>query len=351
MSPDPENTVFVRRQGRIGRLTLNRPKALNAVDQDMLRVIRGALDEWRDDPGVHAVIIESAGGRAFCAGGDIRWLRDRVLAGSHAEVDAFFADEYALNLVIARYSKPYVALIDGACMGGGVGLSVHGSVRVVGEAALLAMPETSIGFFPDVGASFILPRLRPGFGMFLALTGMRVNAADAAFLGLATHYVEPGRFGGLADEIAEHGIAALMQAAVPPPHSQLAELAEAVRCFQAGSVAEIMAGLTALKSDWARSTLATLRTMSPSAVLWSFELMRRGASQTLEQCLATELALSRCVSRHPDFQEGVRAMVVDKDRNPRWSPACLEDVDGGAIAAMFPGTNCAVNAGSVTPSG
>lgn len=335
MSSNSETTVFVRRQGRIGRLTLNRPNALNAVDHDMLRTIRSALDKWRDDPTVHAIVIEGAGGRAFCAGGDIRWLRESVLAGNHAQVEAFFADEYALNLAIARYPKPYVALIDGVCMGGGVGLSVHGSIRVVSEAALLAMPETSIGFFPDVGASFILPRLRPGFGMFLALTGARVNAADAAFLGLATHYVERSRFDGLADEIAENGIAALMQAAVLPPRSELAELADAVRCFEAGSVAEILAGLTALGSDWARNTVGLLRAMSPSAVLWSFELMRRGASQTLEQCLATELVLSRHVSRHPDLQEGVRAMVVDKDRNPRWSPARLEDVDARAIAALF----------------
>ena len=335
MSSVDEMTVIARKQGRIGRLTLNRPKALNAVDRDMLQTIHRSLDAWAGDPAVHAVVIEGAGGRAFCAGGDIRWLREMTLAGHHAETEAFFAEEYALNLAIARYPKPFVALIAGICMGGGVGLSVHGSFRVVSGAATLAMPETSIGFFPDVGASYILPRLRSGFGMFMALTGARANAADAMFLGLATHYVERERFDTLADEIAENGLAALGLAAVPPPPSALVSLIDAVRCFEARSVAAIMESLAALDGDWARDTLAVLRTMSPSAVLWSFELMRRGGSQTLEQCLATELALSRPISRHPDLQEGVRAMVVDKDRTPHWSPARIEDVDDSVIARLF----------------
>ncbi len=337
MSSAPEATVLASTQERIGRLTLNRPQALNAVDRSMLRTIHQALDAWSHDPAVHAVVIEGAGGRAFCAGGDIRWLREMTLSGHHADTEAFFAEEYALNLAIARYPKPFVALIDGVCMGGGIGLSVHGGVRVVSDAATLAMPETSIGFFPDVGASYILPRLRAGFGMFLALTGARANAADAMFLGLATHYVEPERFGTLADEIAEHGLAAVGLAAVPSPPSAMASLVDAVHCFEAGSVAAIIEGLAALDSDWARGTLGVLRTMSPSAVLWSFELMRRGGRQTLEQCLATELALSGPISRHPDLQEGVRAMVVDKDRTPHWSPARIEDVDSGMIAGLFSG--------------
>ncbi len=335
MPSNTEATVIVRRQGRIGRLTLNRPKFLNAIDREMIRTVRRALDGWRDDPAVHAVVIEGAGGRAFCAGGDIRWLREMVLAGNYVETDAFFAEEYALNLAIAQYPKPYVALIDGVCMGGGIGLSVHGTIRVVSETALLAMPETSIGFFPDVGASFILPRLRPDFGMFLGLTGTRVNAADAMFLGLATHYVGRDGFNILADTIAEDGLAALALAAIPAPPSTLIEQVDAVRCFDIHSVAEIMSGLEALDNNWAQSTLTTLRAMSPSAVLWSFELIRRGANQTLEQCLRTELTLSRHVSRHPDLQEGVRAMVVDKDHKPLWTPTRFEDVDIAKLAELF----------------
>jgi len=335
MSSNTEPTVIVRCQGRIGRLTLNRPKFLNAVDREMIQTIRRALDSWRDDPAVHAVVIEGAGGRAFCAGGDIRWLREMILAGNYAETDAFFAEEYALNLAIARYPKPYVALIDGVCMGGGIGLSVHGSIRVVSETALLAMPETSIGFFPDVGASFILPRLRPGFGMFLGLTGTRIGAADAIFLGLATHYAGRDNFNTLADTIAEDGLAALALAAIPAPSSMFIERVDVVRCFDAHSVARIISGLEALDDDWTRSTLTILRAMSPSALLWSFELIRRGATQTLEQCLRAELTLSGYVSRHPDLQEGVRAMVVDKDRKLHWTPTRLEDVDIVKLAELF----------------
>ncbi len=335
MTSNPESTIIARRQGRIGRLTLNRPKALNSIDRDMIGKIRYALDQWRDDPAIHAVVIEGAGERAFCAGGDIRSLWHMARAGNYDEVDAFFADEYALNLMIARYPKPYVALINGICMGGGLGLSVHGSIRVVSDAALLAMPETSIGFFPDVGASFILPRLRSSFGMFLALTGARVNGSDAAYLGLATHYVGRERFAALADEIAENGLAVLAHAITPSPSAAIAGLTDAVQCFDAGNVAEIMVGLAAIDSNWARNTQATLREMSPSAVLWSFELMRRGEGQILEQCLATELALSKHISRYPDFVEGVRAMVVDKDRKPHWSPARFEEVDIDAIARLF----------------
>jgi len=335
LSLDTEPTVITRRQGRIGRITLNRPKMLNAIDRDMIRAIHGALDVWLDDPAVHAVVIEGAGGRAFCAGGDIRWVRDMVLTGRYDDVEAFFSEEYALNLAVARYPKPYVALLDGVCMGGGIGLAVHGSVRVVSDAASLAMPETAIGFFPDVGASFILPRLRPGFGMFLGLTGARVDGAAAAYTGMATHYVPRERIGILADEIAKSGMAVLVEAAVPPPPSSMAELSQAVHCFDAGSVAEIMSNLAALDSNWARETQAALQLMSPSSVLWSFELLHIGASQQLEQCLDTELTLTRHATRHRDFCEGVRAMVVDKDRSPHWSPSKFEDVNVAEIKGLF----------------
>jgi len=301
----------------------------------MVGAIRQALNAWQDDPAIHAVVIEGAGGRAFCAGGDIRQVRDASLAGRHTEIEAFFVDEYAVNLQIARYPKPYIALIDGVCMGGGIGLSVHGSTRVVTDAAMLAMPETGIGLFPDVGASYLLPRLRPGFGMYLALTGARIHGPDAAYLGLATHYVSRERIAVLADEIAEDGIAALAGAALPLPPSPLAALAQDVRCFDAPDVPAILRALEAMDTGWSRDTLATLRAMSPSSVLWSFELVRRGAGRTLPECLAAELALTRHATRHPDFIEGVRAMVVDKDRTPRWSPARIEDVDQASTSALF----------------
>jgi enoyl-CoA hydratase len=334
LSTSSENpTVIVRRQGRIGRITLNRPKALNAIDLPMIQSIAAALDDWREDPLVHAVVIEGEGGRAFCAGGDIRQVRADSMAGDHAAIERFFTAEYALNLAIARYPKPYVALIDGFCMGGGIGLSVHGPVRVASEAAVFAMPETAIALFPDVGATFALPRLRGDWGIYLALTGARVGGADAVWLGLATHYMPRAHLAGLADAIAQDGLAALADATLPAPPAELA--GREIGAFGLDSVAAIIARLESDGSDFARDTLATLRQVSPSAVLWTFEIVRAGAARTLEQCLAAELALTRHATRHPDFLEGVRAMVVDKDRAPRWSPARIEDVDPRAISALF----------------
>ena len=258
-----------------------------------------------------------------------------ALAGQHAEIEAFFADEYALNSAIARCPKPYVALVDGVCMGGGMGLSIHGSARVVTEVAVLAMPETGIGFFPDVGASYFLPRLSGNHGMFLALTGARVEGADAARLGLATHYVARDRIAVLAEEMARDGLSALDHAALPLPTVSRLEHDEVIACFGADTVAGILDRLAGLESAPAQDALSTLRSRSPTAVLWAFELLRLGAGRTLDQCLKTELALTRHVVRHPDFAEGVRAMVVDKDRNPRWSPARVEDVPLDVIKALF----------------
>jgi len=329
------STVIARRQGRIGRITLNRPKALNALDPGMIQAVRQALDRWRDDPAVHAVVIEGAGGRAFCAGGDIRLVRDMVRDGDHAGIEAFFAAEYAMVLAIARYPKPYVSLIDGVCMGGGMGLSMHGTARVATEAALFAMPETGIGLFPDVGATYALPRLRPGCGMYMGLTGARLGGADALWAGVATHYTSRETLAGLADEMAEDGIAALGSATVQTSDAVLPYAAAHLRAFEGDSVDAVVAELADDGSDWAEEALLALRAACPSSVMWSFEAIRRGAGRTLEECLQAELALTRHATRHPDFLEGVRAMVVDKDRAPRWSPATLAAVDQAAIAALF----------------
>ena len=336
MQADPSDHVVARRQGRVGRILLNRPRALNALDPAMVRAVTTALDAWRDEPEVHAVVVEGAGGRAFCAGGDVRAVREAILAGRHAEVEQFFRAEYSLNQAIASYPKPYIALIDGICMGGGVGVSVHGSARVVTEAATLAMPETGIGLFPDIGATYLLPRLRGAFGMWMALTGAQVGGADAAYLGLATHFTSRERLAARGDELAEHGAAARAAAAIPPPLSSLSARADAIaRCFGADSVSGILALLEQEGTDWSRETAATLRQRSPSALLWTFRIVRDGARRTLPQCLAAEFALVRHAARHPDFAEGVRAAVIDKDRAPRWSPPRLEDVRPDHIQAAF----------------
>ncbi|MDA8250273.1 MAG: enoyl-CoA hydratase/isomerase family protein, partial [Rhodospirillales bacterium] len=192
-----DDAVIATRVGRIGRLLLNRPKALNALDLPMIRALCAALAGWRDDPAVHAVVIDSASDRAFCAGGDIRAVRAHALAGEADEVERFFAEEYALNAMIAAFPKPYIALIDGICMGGGIGVSVHGQVRVATEHAVFAMPETAIGFFPDIGATYVLPRLPGALGLYLGLTGERMAGADAVHAGLATHFVPRERLPAL----------------------------------------------------------------------------------------------------------------------------------------------------------
>jgi enoyl-CoA hydratase len=226
-------------------------------------------------------------------------------------------------------------LIDGICMGGGIGLSVHGRYRVATEAALFAMPETGIALFPDVGASYVLPRLPGALGMYLGLTGARLKGADAVHAGFATHFVPQARLGALAEALAADGVAALAQFAAPLPAFSLADARPAIdRAFNAGSVEAILAQLED-EGEWGKATLAVLRAASPSSVLWSFGIIRRGAAHELADCLAAELKLTAGVTAHPDFAEGVRAMIIDKDRAPKWRPARLEDVDQGAIAAML----------------
>jgi enoyl-CoA hydratase/carnithine racemase len=331
-----EESVIVRRDGRVGRVLLNRPKALNALDLPMIRACARALDLWRNDPAVHAVVIEGAGDRAFCAGGDIRAVRTHAMAGETEPVESFFAEEYALNRAIAEYPKPYVALIDGICMGGGIGVSVHGAYRVASEHAMFAMPETAIGFLPDIGATHFLPRLPGSLGIYLGLTGTRVQGADAVHAGFATHFVPRAQLPALAAALAVDGTAALgPHAAALPPFALAPHRAAIDRCFSADSVPGIVARLEADGGDWAQQTLATLRGMSPSSLFWSFEIIRRGAASTLPQALEAELVLTRTVTQHPDFHEGVRAMVVDKDRQPKWQPARIEDVKPEEILSLF----------------
>jgi enoyl-CoA hydratase len=331
-----EQTVIARRDGRVGRIVLNRPQTLNALDLPMIRACTLALETGRDDPHVHAVVIEGAGDRAFCAGGDVRALRQYELDGEHHKAETFFREEYKLNLMIATYPKPYIALIDGICMGGGIGVSVHAPYRVATERAAFAMPETAIGFFPDIGATYFLPRLPGQLGTYLGLTGVRMQGADAVHAGLATHYVPRADLPALSCALADDGPAALGIHAAPLPAFSLAARRAAIdRCFGADGMAENVRRLEAAGGEWATQTLAALRAVSPSALCWTLEALRRGADLTLPQCQAAEMALTRTTMRHPDFAEGVRAMVVDKDRKPRWRPSRIEDVDPAVIAAMF----------------
>jgi enoyl-CoA hydratase/carnithine racemase len=331
-----DHTLVTKRDGRIGRIRLNRPKALNALDLDMIRACTRILHTWADDPHVHAVVIEGTGERAFCAGGDIRALRDAQLSGDRAAADAFFTEEYALNLLIATYPKPYIALIDGICMGGGIGLSVHAPYRVATEHAAFAMPETAIGFFPDIGATFLLPRLPGELGTYLGLTGLRVSGTDAIHAGFATHYTPRARLHDLSAALARDGVAALAAYdETLPPFSLAPHRAAIDHCFGADTVVEIVARLQADGGDWAHAALKALHHVSPSALHWTLQALRRGRDLTLKQALDAEFALTRTTMAHPDFAEGVRAMVVDKDRKPRWQPAKIEDVDPALINSLF----------------
>jgi len=335
---EAEPTVVARREGVAGTLLMNRPKALNALDLAMIRAFRAAIDAWRDDPSVRLVVLEGAGGRAFCAGGDVRRIRELALAGDTGGVESFFAEEYAVNRGIATFGKPWVSLIDGVCMGGGIGLSVHNGPRVATENALLAMPATAIALFPDVGTSYVLPRLPGAVGTWLALTGARLKGADAVHAGLADRYVPRERLPALREALlsGDAGVVDRFAEASPPEASFAPHRAAIDRCFGRDTVPAILAALEAEGKDWAAEQAAIMRRMSPTSLSVSLELIRRGAGATLDECLAMELALTRVVvHRHPDFREGVRSVLVDKDGAPRWNPARIEEVDSAAIRAMF----------------
>ena len=333
-----EPTLIQAREGAAGTLLMNRPKALNALDLGMIRDFQAALDAWRDDAAVRLVVLEGAGGRAFCAGGDVRAVRDAAIAGDRAPVAAFFTEEYGVNEGIAEFGKPWVSLIDGVCMGGGIGLAIHNGPRVVTENALLAMPETAIALFPDVGTSFILPRLPGALGRWLALTGARLRGADSVHAGLATHFVPAASLAALRAALLE-GDAGVVErfAQAPPPASFAAHRTLIDDAFGQPTVLGIVAALEADGGEWAAAQVAILRRMSPTSLCVSLELLRRGAAMTLRQCLDEELVLTGSVVHgHPDFREGVRSVLVDKGNPPAsWSPPALEQVDPAAIKAMF----------------
>jgi len=330
-----EPTVNIWREKRAGRIRLNRPKALNALDLEMVTRIKAAVEDFGADPLVHLLLID-APERGFCAGGDVRGIRAAAMAGDTDLAEAFFRTEYAMNQALADCRKPVVSLIDGVCMGGGIGLSAHGSHRIATENALFAMPETAIALFPDVGMSFFLPRLPGALGMYLGLTGARLAGADAVHGGFATHFVPRDKLPELQAALPEDGVAIIpaFTAALPPfslaPHRGAIDHA-----FGAATITELLTRLAADPGEFAQSALGLLRAHSPQAIYWSFEIIRQGADRDLAQALAAELALICRITCLPEFFEGVRAVLVDKDRKPKWSPASLQDVDPGSIARLF----------------
>jgi len=336
---DPE--VIVRVENGVGRLTLNRPAALHALNTQMCRLMTEALTLWLHDPAVRAVLIDHAGERGFCAGGDIRMLADSG-AGDGRAAREFFFTEYRLNdlLFRYRYEKPVIVVMDGVTMGGGVGLSMPARFRIATERTTFAMPETGIGLFPDVGGGWFLPRLHGKTGLWLALTGARLKAADCELLGIATDVVEAAHVADLkaavvADPDALERI--LTEFEVDPGRAPLSDYRDQIdRLFGHDSVEAIVAALQADGSDWAEAQLDTLATKSPQTLKVALRQLAEGARMTrFRDNMELEYRIgARVVQRH-DFLEGVRAVIVDKDNAPRWSPATLEGVTEAQLDEIF----------------
>lgn len=339
-----EDEILFERRGAAGIVTLNRPKALNAVTHAMVVALRAQLDRWADDPAVTRVVVTAAGDRAFSAGGDIRALYELGKSGRHDEALQFWRDEYPLNAAIKNYRKPYVALIDGIAMGGGVGVSVHGSHRVAGDGFSFAMPEVGIGFFPDVGATWFLPRMPGELGTYCALTGERFGIADAVTGGIATHRVSSARFPALVDGLTGTvSVDAVLSAfGEPVREGTITQRRAAIdRLFAGDMVETILAALDreaasgGVDSDWAKQTAVVIRTKSPLSLKLALAQVRRGKSWDFDTCMRTEFRIvSRIIYGH-DFYEGVRAVIVDKDNRPRWRPATLPEVSEADVERHF----------------
>jgi enoyl-CoA hydratase/carnithine racemase len=341
---EADGDIIFERRGAAGLVTLNRPQALNAVTHAMVRALRAQLDAWANDPAVTRVVIQAAGERAFSAGGDIRHLYDLGRAGQHNEMLQFWRDEYPLNMAIKNFRKPYVALIDFIVMGGGVGVSVHGSHRVAGDRFQFAMPEVGIGFFPDVGATWFLPRMPGEFGAYCGLTGERFNAADGCGAGLATHRIPSARFPALLEGLAGTVSVDAVLAAFAEPAGEGPVLKHRTvidRLFASSSVEDILAALEreamsgGADAEWSAKTAATMRAKSPLSLKIALAQVRRGKDWDFETCMRAEFRIvSRVIEGH-DFYEGVRAVIVDKDNKPRWRPARLAEVSAAQVERYF----------------
>ncbi|MFF2998125.1 enoyl-CoA hydratase/isomerase family protein [Streptomyces sp. NPDC057950] len=333
-----DESVLLRTEGRAAYVTLNRPRALNALTHAMVRRVDAALTLWEHDPAVKTVVVTGAGERGLCAGGDIRAIHDDARYGDGTASTAFWRDEYRLNARIARYPKPYVAVMDGIVMGGGVGVSAHGNVRIATERSRIAMPETGIGFVPDVGGTYLLA-LAPGeLGTHLALTGTPVGAGDALLCGLSDHYVPSDSLPRLVQDLAHAPVREVLGRHVrdAPP----GVLAEARRwidaCYTAGTVEEIVSRLLDHGDIAAKKAAETLLTKSPTALKVTLAAMR-GARRpgSLEKVLDQEYRVSCAALTEPDLVEGIRAQVIDKDRAPSWSPPTLAEVSAADVARFF----------------
>jgi enoyl-CoA hydratase len=342
MSEAPE--VIFSKRGAVGHILLNRPKALNALTHNMVLEMTRQLRAWEHDDAIKCVVIEGEGEKAFCAGGDIRALYNSGKEGTPYALD-FYHDEYRLNALIKHYKKPYVAILDAITMGGGVGVSVHGSHRVVTDRTVFAMPETGIGLFPDVGGSFFLPRLPGKIGLYLALTGARIKAGDCIFAGIGTHYIADDMLTKIVPELADASYgkdafatveAMLMHHATSAPPATLSEHRQAIdRAFGRKSVEAIIEALEKKGTEWAAKTIETLRGKSPTSLKLTFRQLHEGLHKDFDECMRMEYRMVHGIVAGHDFYEGVRAIIIDKDNAPKWRPATLEEVTDEEIDAYF----------------
>lgn len=343
--------VISRREGRMQHIVLDRPKALNSLDLPMCQALHSALDAAAADTGVEAVVTTSTSEKAFCAGGDIVALRDAAASGDHETNRTFFSEEYAMDLAYHTHRAPTVAVIHGVAMGGGLGISINGSHRVVTTKVMMAMPETAIGFIPDVGASHFLPRLCGGgtrgiaVGIYLGTTGVRMNSADALYTGLATHLIAEDNRDACVSAIGEDGLDAALERfgldrAEAGESAVEKHIARIEDVFSRGTAQGMIAALEAGEQDeWATATLKMFKAHCPTSIVATIELVRAGAkAANLRECLDNELSLGGWITARPDFVEGVRAVVIDKDRNPTWDPAELDEVEVDSIRSALAGS-------------
>jgi enoyl-CoA hydratase len=332
--------VHLHTHGRAGHISLARPKALHALTQPMCEAMSEALLVWRDDPAIEAVLIDHAEGRGFCAGGDVALVRRSALEDGGASGRAFFFAEYRLNHLLFTYPKPIVAFMDGVTMGGGVGISQPARYRVATENTLFAMPEGAIGLFPDVGAGWYLPRLKGRTGVFMALTGARLDGAECLWAGLATHYLASGRLPEAKARIAEApgDIAAILtELSAPPPGARIAGNAEKIdRLFAADTLEAIIAALEAEPSEWAAKELKAVVTKCPATAKVALREFAEGARRVaFADEMRAEYRIAARMMLRADFAEGVRAVLIDKDNAPRWDPATPEGVTAEIVDAIF----------------
>lgn len=332
--------IISRVVGNLGHITLNRPKALNALTLEMCKELTRLLLSWEQDDSIGAVLIDGAGDRAFCAGGDVILLHDSGKARDDRG-EQFWRTEYALDELIHRYSKPYITLIDGFVMGGGVGLSVHGQYRIAGDTTIFAMPETGIGYFPDVGGTYFLPRLGLNVGQWLGLTGARLNTAQSLALGVATGYIPSGKHAVFIEALgkakldgSDNAVTDIM-ANFHESGTMNVEIPKALEAFNEKNVPSILRALENMSGEWAAKQASIIRKKSPLALCVTFEAIKRGLDLDFRQAMTQELNLSLNFLKTQDFYEGIRAQLIDKDRNPKWSHESVAVVTSEQIERLF----------------